>query len=249
MTKHTCCAVSSACLLLCSLHPHSPTADTLTKQSGVSLMIQTQKQDYGLTSLSFDQPALAPLATMKARINASSDIKATSIKLNHWVNPHINLFGVISKVTGEGTATLPALPGLNLPDVRINADGTTYSIGATAVAKRGKHFGAATYVYTAYQPDNMNTTNDSWSLTPAVGTITPIGIFSLGLRYQQSKGNYIGTTTTPLGEVNANIGVKNKDHNSWIIDYRTPLTDSLLFSTSAELGNRQGVRLELTQRF
>lgn len=240
---------SSICLLSFYASADTQTPEMPTKKSGISLNLETRQQDYNLTSLSFSHPALTPLVNVKNQIAASSDVQSASIKLDHWLTPAINLFGSVGKVTGEGTAKLPALPGLSLPDVRIDADGMTYSLGGTVVARKDQHFSAITYTLTRYKADAFDETNTFHTLTPMLGTATRLGVVSLALRYQQGDGKYLGKSTSPFGEVITDIGLENKHATSWLAGYNTKLGNALYLRASAELGNRQGLRLELNQRF
>ncbi|EIJ35800.1 hypothetical protein [Thiothrix nivea] len=241
--------LSGMCLLLPSMVANAQTTEMPVKKTGISLNLETRQQDYDLTSLSFSHPALTPLANVKERIAASSDVQSATLKLDRWLTPNINLFGSVGKMTGEGTAKLPVLPGLNLPDVRIDADGSIYSLGGTAVARKDQYFSTITYTFTRYKADAFEETNTFQSLMPMAGVTTPVGAFSLALRYQQGDGNYVGKTTTPFGEVTANIGLKDKHATSWQAGYYARLGNDLSLRTSAELGGREGFRLELNRRF
>ena len=253
MTVHFHRFAGYSCLIFAAQNTCAGTEDIAItpKATGIAISVETQQQDYTLTSLSISPPlpVLKQLEAAKDQIKARSDVQTTAIRMDRWVTPNINLCGSVAKISGEGVAKLPALPGLSLPDIKVDADGMSYSAGATAVVRKDSYFGALTYTHTFYKPDTLDTTNESSSVMPTVGKITRAGTFSLSMLYQDSKGDYIGKANTPFGEMTANFSAENKNNISWLAGYRTQLADNLYVRAIAELGGREGIRLDLSKRF
>ncbi|MDQ5766904.1 hypothetical protein [Thiothrix subterranea] len=245
--------VACFCLIFAAHIADAGNLDINPKTTGIGISIETQQQDYTLQDLRFNNvthPLLTSLANAKDQIKASSDVQSVSLKMDRWVTPNINVFGSVAKISGEGIAKLPTLPGLTLPDVKIDADGVSYNAGVTAVARKDSYFAALTYTQKFYKPDSMNETNESYSIMPTIGKVTGSGIVTLGMLYQDGKGNYIGTTSMPpVGAITADISVESEHKISWLAGYRAELDKNLYLRTVAEFGGKQGVRLELGKRF
>lgn len=246
------CLLTGSCLFLTAFNATAQNIEFPVKKSGISMNMEIQQESYELTSLTFIPPAplLQPLTDMKAQIKPESDVQTTNIKLDHWITPSLNLFASIGNVSGTGTAKLPALSGLTLPEVSIDLDGSVYKVGATALIKKEQYIGSLTYTHTTYKADEFDLTSRYWSLTPTLSKITDAGIISLGLLYQNpTEATVIGKTNTPLGVVTANLGINNKHTISWVAGYHTQLGQDLYLRTSVGLGGKQGARLEINKRF
>ncbi|EIJ36297.1 hypothetical protein [Thiothrix nivea] len=249
----TICRVVLGICLLASVQPvFAKEAIDSEQTTGISFSIKTQQQDLTLNSLSLESapPQLASLANMADQIKASSDTQTTSIQLSRRIAPGINVFGSIGQVSGETIAKIPALPRIQLPDIKIDTDGMIYSVGARAVVKKEQYLASLTYVHTLYKPDNtLNAASHSYSITPSVGVITDAGVFSLGLTYQENKRDFTGKLNTPLGEAAVKANVENKHKTSWVAAYRTELGNDLYLRGGVELGGKEGVSLAIIKRF
>lgn len=247
------CYVASALVLGFSGAVNAADISTVHPQKpfGISYSMDTQQQDLRLSALALSNPLLAPLVVAQGQIQTRSDIQSTGINVDYWINPHVNVFAAANKITGNVIVKFPSLPGFApLPDVTINADGTTYNAGATVAAGSDKLFGALTYIHTTYTADASGKTDTSQTLIPSVGRGLGDGTINLGLLYQKAEAHYAGQMNVPLlGSVTADVTAENKHNASWLVSYRTPLGSETYLRTSAELGEREGIHLEVSKRF
>lgn len=220
--------------------------------TGLAVGIKTQQQDSTMTSLKFASAptGLAALANQPEEFKVSGETQTAFVQLNQRVAPGFHVFGAVGKVEGETVIKVPALPTLQLPDVKVKTDGTSYTLGANAMVRKERYFAALTYAHTLYEPDNArNPSSYSYVITPSVGVITDVGAFSLGAAYQKSKSQFLGDVITPLGAVTATADVENQHNTSWLLEYRTELGKDWHLRGGVELGGKQGLQAAIVKRF
>lgn len=107
-----------------------------------------------------------------------------------------------------------------------------------------------TYVYSISDVDGNEENTIINTLIPAVGKKTNIGVFSLGLNYQQLDGKYKGTLAVPvIGNVDAEIAAENKNELAYILGYQTKIAKNIFLRADAVFGGRKGYKLDLGYRF
>lgn len=220
------------------------------KPLGIGLEILTQAQDFKLTELKLDHPALMPLSNAKDQIKTESDIKSTSVKLDYWVKPYLNVFGSVSQLEGESRVKLSEVPGISVPDMVVSADGQLYNLGATLVARGGNYLGSLSYTHTATDLEAASEKGSHETLVATVGRVTDFGVFTVGAIQQNIKGDFNGTLDLPLlGSVKAKISAENAEQYSYLLGYYKKLDKDFYISTHLELGEREGIRLGVSRRF
>lgn len=230
--------------------PVSADTDGIPKNKAISIEFQTQKQEFKLNTLSFDNPALLPLSRAKDLIVVDGDVKTKGVKLDYRVKPYLNLFGSVAQSQGTALIKLSGIPNRALPDLKVNADGTTYSAGATLAVRDQDYFAALTYVHTLADMKSSSKTNTSYAVIPTIGKKTPVGTFSLGLRYQDAQSDYQGTLNIPvLGTVNTSISFENTNKVSYVAGFSKELGRDFYLRSHVEFGDREGARLEIGRRF
>jgi hypothetical protein len=224
----------------------------MLKNKGVSLTFQTQQQAFKLNTLSFDRPALFPLAQAKDLIVVDREVETKGVKLDYQIRPYLNTFGSVDQSRGTALIKLSQLPGRTtpLPDLKINADGTTYSVGATLLARKQDYFAALTYIHSLTDVESSSQTNPSYVVMPTLGKKTPVGAFTVGLRYQHAESSYQGTVNLPaLGQVNTSLSSENANKLSYVAGFHKELGRDFYLRSHLEFGDREGGRLEIGRRF
>lgn len=223
------------------------------KATGIGLTVYSSKQDYSLTKLSFDNPALAAFAASKDQVVVKTDIEATSLKLDHQLRPYLNIFGSVVKTRGEALVKLsgiPTPPGVRLPDMTLDAGGTVYHLGATAIARKNDYILSLTYMHSLSKPNAGTEDGKANTLAPSVGKQTRFGVFSLGMVYQEAEGGLNGSfNIVPLGDVEVTVEAENTHKLSYNASYMTALAKDTFIRASAEFGDREGYHLGINHRF
>lgn len=222
------------------------------KTHGVGLELYSQNQDLKLTGLTLDNPLLTTLlpANLQDQVKINNEIKLAGAKLDYWVNPNLNVFGGVAQAQGKAVATLPRIMGVTLPDVKLDANGMMYNVGATVVGYKDPYFATLTYVHSIADFNGSKDAGAADTVIPGVGVVTGAGAFSLGLIHQQGKVNYTGSLDLPLvGTVSAEVESESKHRINYTAGYHAQLGKDLFLSANAGFGNWREARLEINKRF
>lgn len=223
------------------------------KKTGIALSVYSQKQDYKLNSLSFDNPALAPLAAAKDQVVVKSDVKATTLKLDHQILPNLNVFGSVVKTRGDALVKLSNIPLQTgpLPDLALDVGGTIYHLGGTAIARHKDYFATLSYIYSITKLESSSEDGKANTWIPSIGKKTRLGAFSLGVIYQEAEGGLTGTFDVPQlgGPVKVTVEAENAHKLSYTAGYFVPVAKNTFFRANVEFGDREGMNLELNHRF
>lgn len=223
------------------------------KKTGIALSVYSQKQDYKLTALSFDNPALAPLAAAKDQVVVKSDIQATTLKLDHQILPNLNVFGSVVRTRGDALVKLSSIQTLTgpLPDMTLDASGTIFHVGGTAIARHNDYFASLSYIHSITKLKSSSEDGKANTWAPNIGKKTRLGVFSLGVIYQEAEGGLTGIYHVPQlgGPVKVSVEAENAHKLSYSAGYLTALAKDTFFRANVEFGDRQGVNLAVNHRF
>ena len=223
------------------------------KATGLGLSVYSQKQDYKVTELSFDNPALAPFAAAKDRVVVKSDIEAVTLKLDHQVRPYLNVFGSVVKSRGDALVKLSSIPtpsGVPLPDMVLDASGTIFHLGGTAIVRRNDYFLSLSYMRSLSKLKSGSEDGKANTWAPSIGKKTKLGIFSLGAIYQEAEGGLEGSfNLQQIGQVQVSANAENTHKLSYNAGYIAPVAKDIFVRANVQFGDRQGFNLEINKRF
>lgn len=252
MLKFCGATVTLAGMLVSAWQPVWADAGTALQPRGVGLELYSQEQDVQVKGFTVQHPLLAALvpASAKDGVKVKNNVQTSGVKLDYQVQPNLNLFAGVARVTGDASANLSAVPGLGLPDMTFDADGLLYNLGATVSKQEGRYFGALTYVHTIVDTHGGVEGGTVDTLLPMAGVLTGVGAFNLGLVYQQADIEYAGTVDLPgFGAVSATVEGENADNIAYRAGYQTRLGRDVYLDASTSFGGWQDARLELSKRF
>lgn len=147
-----------ACLLLAA--PLAANADALFGNSlagdaklprtwGIGVDYFDMVQPYQLDYLSFSPPVL-PIEDPSI-LDIENDLRHTDLKLDVWVLPFLNVFGIYGRIDGETNIDFSAL-GLPLPpqvsSLAVDYDGDVFGGGAVLAVGNDRWFASLTATYT-----------------------------------------------------------------------------------------------------
>ncbi len=241
-----------ACLLVSAFQPVWADTTTELKPRSVGLELYSQDQDVQVTGFTIQNPLLAAMvpASAKDMVKVKNNLQTAGVKLDYQATPNLNVFGGLAQVTGDASAKLSAIPGLGLPDMKFDADGLLYNMGATLSGRNDRYFGALTYVHSIADTHGGVEGGTVDTVLPMAGVLTKVGAFNLGLLYQQADINYAGTVDLPgFGQVAATVDGESADKFAYRAGYQTQLGKDVYVDVSAGFGGWQEARLELSKRF
>jgi len=141
---------------------------------GVGVDIFTMKQDYKIKSLDFELPGVGEIDP--SNIDVTNNLSNYDLKLDVWVTPFLNVFGLIGKLNADtyvdlSNVTIPGLP-VALGRLPVSYDGTVYGAGFNLVYGTNKWFAALnnTWTNTSLSGD-FDSSVSSFTIQPRIGII------------------------------------------------------------------------------
>jgi len=168
---------------------------------GIGIDFFAMNQPYAIKSLAFSAPGLPLPPVNTSNIDVQNEIRHVDIKLDAWVLPFLNVFGILGKVDGTTTVDL-ASAGLPLPisSIDIDIDGNVYGGGATLAIANERFFGTLTTALT-----NTSLKGDYESSLKTISVQPRAGYYKNN--YQVWLGGlYLNTDEKHTGTIPLNLG-------------------------------------------
>ena len=184
---------------------------------GVSANVFFLEQDLVAQSITVDIPPL-PLPTGVVQLppglpaqSAKLESRATSTtaKLDAWLLPFLNVYGVAGYVDGETTASgfsvgglPPALASMLPNSFSIAYSGPVYGAGITLAAGYNQYFASVDANYTESDLDIGDSTIEAFVISPRIGVTGSLGGLNgslyVGAMYQDVDEQQNGTVNFPV---------------------------------------------------
>lgn len=239
----------------------------LPRTWGIGIDYFSMDQPYEIDSLSFE-PMVLPI-TDSSVIGVSNDISHVDLKVDVWVLPFLNVFGIYGQIDGDTIVDLSAL-GLPLPpDVQsltVGYDGDVYG-GGLVLAVGGERWFAsltATFADTNLSGDIDKSTVESTTIQPRFGLrYGDHTEFWIGGYLLDAEERHSGTIELDLGPIIAPPGgqiprpvplgfaVDLSQEQDFNLSIGTHMTLSDAWEATVEVGggDRRTVLANLTYRF
>ena len=238
----------------------------LPKTWGIGIDYFSMDQPYQIDSLSFFPPVL-PI-TDPSLLNVNNEIDHIDLKIDVWVLPFLNLFGIYGQIDGDTTVDLSSL-GLPLPPdvqtLRIEYDGDVYGGGAVLAFGGDKWFGSVTATFTDTSlGGDFNSSVSATTIQPRIGLRfgghTEIWI---GGYYIDAEETHSGTFSLDLGPIIAppggpiprpvdldfDVELSQAEDFNFSVGTHMMLTDAWEATIEVGGGDRRTVLANLTYRF
>ena len=218
-------------------------------------------QDYNIKSVQFTPLVPVPFPIDGVQVSTAEG-KGYSIdgRLDFWLLPFLNLYGVVGYTEGESRAdaTIPGLGNLRFP-FELNYEGVTYGGGAT-LAYGTKHFFASLdYNYTETDLDIADSRITAHVFTPRVGWHGQVGKLKsaawLGTMYQGIAQEFRGTLNVSVpgvpGPIPVSYAVDEEPTNPWnmVMGLEWQINRHLHFVIEGGVIGREQILSSLTFRF
>jgi len=218
---------------------------------GFGIHYYGQEQEYDLSDLWVSIPGMESIPTDD--IVVENRLMEVNLKLDAWILPFMNIFGVFGKLEGE---TNISLSSLNLPDMDFDYVGWVYGGGATLAYGSRSIFGSLTGAYTDTNLDIATSSVKSWIIIPKLGIninnidlINRISIYT-GAMYQNHEEKHSGEESIiGFGEFSYKVKTEQKEAWNLTMGINAEIIKHLEIGLEGGFGSRSHGLASITLRF
>ena len=168
---------------------------------GVGADYFTMKQDYKIKSLQFDLPGVG--LGDPSLIGVTNELRHFDVKLDAWITPFLNVFGLIGQVDADTYVDFSKVPVAGLPvslgTLPVSYDGTVYGVGFNLLYGADRWFAALNNTWTdANLSGDFDSSVKTFSSQPRLGLIFGKSSIWLGAMYLDTEEKHSGTITLPI---------------------------------------------------
>ncbi len=233
----------------------------LPRTWGIGIDYFSMDQPYQIDSLSFFPPVL-PI-TDPSLLDVNNEIDHIDLKIDVWVLPFLNLFGIYGQIDGDTTVDLSSL-GLPLPPdvqvLRIGYDGDVYGGGAVLAFGGDKWFASVTATFTDTSlGGDFDSTVEATTIQPRIGLRfgdhTDIWIGGYIIDAEESHSGTIIVDLGPLVPpgvpfpLDFDVDLSQAEDFNFSVGMHMMLTDAWETTIEVGGGDRRTVLANLTYRF
>ena len=239
---------------------------------GISANVFFMEQDMEAQSIAVDIPPL-PLPTGPLQLppglpaesaKLESRVTTTTAKIDAWVLPFLNVYGVAGYVDGETTASgfsvgglPPELASLLPNSFAIAYSGPTYGVGGTLAAGYNQFFASLDANYTESDLDIGDSTIEAFVISPRVGITGDLGGLNgalyVGAMYQDVDEQQNGTVKFPIMGASVPVGYDvisaAKEEWNYLVGANLKASESWNYGIEVGFSDRTHVMATLNYRF
>jgi len=234
----------------------------LPRTWGIGIDYFGMSQPYQLDGLTLALPQLEDLIPDPGILPIENEIRHTDIKIDVWVTPFLNVFGIYGRIDGDTDINLGVL-GLPLPPatntLTIDYDGDVYGAGVVLAVGGDRWFASVTGTVTNSNLDgDFKSSVDATMIQPRVGlrfgdhTEIWVGGYILDAEEKHS-----GTISLDLGpfvpipadDVDFAVDLSQQEDFNWSIGTHMMLSDAWEATVEVGAGDRTTVLASFTYRF
>jgi hypothetical protein len=239
---------------------------------GVSANVFFMEQDMAAQSISLDIPPLAlptGLVELPPGLPATADklesrATSTTAKLDAWLLPFLNVYGVAGYVDGETVASgfsvnglPPAMASLLPSSFSIAYSGPIYGAGITLAAGYNHYFALLDANYTESDLDIGESTIEAFVVSPRIGITGNLGGLEgslyVGAMYQDIDENQNGTVNFPVMGQAVPVGYRviSEAENKWnyLVGANLKASESWNYGIEVGFSDRTHAMATLNYRF
>ena len=233
---------------------------------GISANVFFLEQDMEAQSTVISAPTLGLQSSQADVGKIESRATSTTMKLDAWLLPFLNIYAVAGYVDGETTAndfSIPPLanilpPGVNLPpSFPLAYNGPVYGGGVTLAAGYNQFFASVDANYTESDLDIGDSTIEAFVISPRVGITGELGGLSgslyVGAMYQDVDENQNGPASISLGgqsvPVHYDVISQAEDEWNYLVGANLKAGESWNYGIEVGFSKRTHVMATLNYRF
>lgn len=168
---------------------------------GVGVDLFTMNQNYSIKSLDFQLPGVG--AIDPSAIGVKNEIQHYDIKMDVWVTPFLNVFGLLGRMNAHtyvdlSQVEIPGLP-VSLGNLPVTYDGTVYGGGVNLVYGTKKWFAALNNTWTSTNVSgDFESSASSFTIQPRLGVIVEGWTLWGGGMWLDTTEKHSGTIALPV---------------------------------------------------
>ncbi len=234
----------------------------MPKRWGVGIDYFDMSQPYQLDDLVLDLPPLQALIPDPSILPIDNEIQHTDLKIDVWVTPFLNIFGIYGRIDGATNIDLGVL-GLPLPPatntLTVDYDGDVTGFGAVLAVGGDRWFASVTGTTT-----DTDLTGDFKSSVKTTVVQPRFGVrfgdhteFWVGGYIVDTEEKHSGTISLDLGpfvpipadDVTFGVDLSQEEDFNWSVGTHMMMTDSWEATVEVGAGDRKTVLANVTYRF
>jgi len=218
---------------------------------GIGLTVYNQTQPYQIETLEVEFPGIDP--SLLTGFEVYNETTSTHLRLDYWVLPFLNVFGLVGNIESATTIKLGNLD-IGLPfhinDFVANIDGTVFGLGMVLAVGGEKWFGAVSADVTETDTNVADSSVSAWVLTPKLGLRLEHGAVWIGAMYQNAEEEHRGVFELPLvGSVPFHVTLRESSPWNYLIGGTTALADHWVIILQGGFGDRKSALVTVEYRF
>jgi hypothetical protein len=221
----------------------------LPRRFGVGLTIYYQDQDYAIEDLVLNP--VPPDVPPPSDVAVSNDILEANLKLDVWLLPMVNVFGLVGAIDGRTDVVYQIPVGESvLPfSLQVDYDGLLYGGGFVVAYGVDRFFGAVNTTFTGSNLSTSGSTVEAWVVHPRLGAVFGgVGLWA-GAMYQQADERHRGEIFIQLtGTVEYDVELQQKESWNVMAGLITVFRRRWEFEASFGVGARKNATMSVAYR-
>lgn len=219
----------------------------LPRPLGIGVNYHGQDQDYDLKGLEFSLPMPVP-----DDVSVQNKVHEYNLKVDLWVLPFLNVFGLVGSVDSETNVDL----GPEMGRIDIESNGTVYGGGGTLAVGVSGFFGSLTGTYTGTSLEEEGSSMSTVVLSPKAGVTFDDVLFTnsvslwTGAMYQKTDEQHSGSMEIEgVGPVDYEVELEADAPWNYLAGLSAGVLDHWNLEFEGGMGERTHATGELIYRF
>jgi hypothetical protein len=210
---------------------------------GIGGTFYWQEQDYDLVEFSIDPLPIPPEAL--AGVAITNSMREINAKVDLWLLPFLNVFGILGKV--DATTVVTGVPVIG--DLEVEYDGVAYGGGFTLAGGAQRFFASMTTHFMWTDLSEEGSSVRAWLVTPKAGIHGERGAIWGGALYQSVDEEHTGSIMVAFyGELMYDVVLRQKAPWNYLVGGQINLAEHWDVTAEGGFGNRKHAEFSLTYR-
>ena len=220
---------------------------------GIGIDFYTMDQQYDIKQLQFDLPGVS--LGDPSLLDVRNEVQHFDIKLDVWLTPFLNVFGILGHLEADTTVDLSNVPVVGLPfplgKLPVSYDGTVYGGGLTLAYGSDAWFTSVTATWTDTSlSGNFDSSVTTFTAQPRIGLVKNKWTFWVGGLYLDTDEKHSGTIELPvLGSVPFAVELQGSDKWNSAVGAGFVFSPKAVLYLEVGFGNRDHTLFNFTYRF